>query len=168
MVMVSLWKDQWANSITRMHEGISLSKPVALKKPVELAYYSELQAQVSLLTWNELNLVMLRSIMATTRSDQGVTYGRHKPVKRQRPSASYLHSGCKVYKVTFVMKRFVCLVCKGMKVSCGYWVKTVAKVAVNLLEPAHLNDGDTCGCLQAYHWCQLNLHRIVMEPHSAL
>ena len=97
MAMVSLWKDQRANSIMRMHAGISLSKPVALKKPVELAYYSELQAQVLLLTWNELNLVMLGSIMATTRSDQGVTYGRHKPVKRQRLSASYLHNGCKVY-----------------------------------------------------------------------
>ena len=134
MAMVSLWKDQWANSITGMHEGISLSKPVALKKPVELAYYSELQAQVSLLTWNELNLVMLGSIIATTRSDQDVTYGRHKPVKGK--GQNYLHNGCKVYKVTFVMKRFVCLVCIGMKVSCGYWVKKVAKVAVNLLEPA--------------------------------
>ena len=66
-----------------------------------LAYYIERRAQASFLSRNELDLVMLGSIMATTRSDEDVIHGRHKPVKRQRPRASYLHNGCVVCKVTF-------------------------------------------------------------------
>ena len=64
-------------------------------------YYVERRAQGSLLTRNELDLVMLGSIMATTKSDEDVIHGRHKPVKRQRPRGSYLHNGCVVCKVTF-------------------------------------------------------------------
>ena len=66
-----------------------------------LAYYIERRAQASLLSRNELDLVMLGSIMATTRSDEDVIHGRHKPVKRQRPRASYLHNGCVVCKVLY-------------------------------------------------------------------
>ena len=66
-----------------------------------LAYYLERQAQASVLNRNELDLVMLGSIMATTRTDEDVTHGRHKPIKRQRPRANYLHNGCEVCKVTF-------------------------------------------------------------------
>jgi len=64
-------------------------------------YYIERRAQASLLTRSELDLVMLGSIMSTTRIDEDVTHGRHKPVKRQRPRVHYLHNGCEVCKVTF-------------------------------------------------------------------
>lgn len=65
-----------------------------------LDYYIERRAQACLLTRNELDLVMLGSIMSTTRIDD-VTHGRHKPVKRQRPRACYMHNGCEICKVTF-------------------------------------------------------------------
>ena len=45
-----------------------------------LAYYLEQRAQASLLNQNELDLVMLGSIMATTCTDEDVTHGRHKPI----------------------------------------------------------------------------------------
>ena len=38
--------------------------------------------------------------MCTTRVGD-VTHGRHKPVKRKRPRASYMHNGCEVCKVIF-------------------------------------------------------------------
>ena len=53
------------------------------------------------MTRNELDLVMLRSIISSTRVDDDVVHGRHKPVKRQRPRANYMHNGCVVCKVTF-------------------------------------------------------------------
>lgn len=64
-------------------------------------YYFERRAQASLMTRNELDLVMLGSIMSSTRVDDDVIHGRHKPVKRQRPRANYMHNGCVVCKVTF-------------------------------------------------------------------
>ena len=48
-----------------------------------LSYYIKWRAQASLLSQNELDLVMLGSIMATTRSDEDIIHGRYKPVKRQ-------------------------------------------------------------------------------------
>ena len=92
----------------RMSAGILLKKNCGCKKAsgrpcssqFSLAYYIEWRAQASLLNRNELDLVMLGSIMATTRTDD-VTHGRHKPIKRQRPRANYLHNGCEVCKVTF-------------------------------------------------------------------
>ena len=64
-------------------------------------YYMERRAQASVMTRHELDLVMLGSIMCSTRADDDVTHGRHKPVKRQRPRANYMHNGCVVCKVTF-------------------------------------------------------------------
>ena len=66
-----------------------------------LEYYFERRAQASLLTRNELDLIMLGSIMSSTRVDNDVVHGRHKPIKRQRPRANYMHNGCVVCKVTF-------------------------------------------------------------------
>ena len=53
------------------------------------------------MTRNELDLVMLGSIMSSTRVDDDIVNGRHKSVKRQRPRANYMHNGCVVCKVTF-------------------------------------------------------------------
>ena len=66
-----------------------------------MEYYIEQHAQASLLTRNELNLVMLGCIMSTTRGDKEVVHRRHQPVKMQRPRAHYMHNGCVVCKVTF-------------------------------------------------------------------
>lgn len=63
-------------------------------------YYVERRAQASLLTRSELDLVMLGSIMSTTRTDD-ITHGRHQPVKRQRARAQYMHNGHEICKVTF-------------------------------------------------------------------
>jgi len=66
-----------------------------------MEYYMERRAQASLLTRNELDLVMLGSVMSTTHTGENVTHGRHQPVKRQRPRVHYMHNGCEVCKVTF-------------------------------------------------------------------
>lgn len=46
-------------------------------------HYTELRAQASFLTHEQLDLVILGSIMATIRKDD-ISHGRHKPAKRQK------------------------------------------------------------------------------------
>ena len=45
-----------------------------------LEYYFERRAQASLMTRNKLDLVMLGSIMSSTRVDDDIVHGRHKSV----------------------------------------------------------------------------------------
>ena len=66
-----------------------------------LECYFECWEQASLLIHNELDLVILGSIMSSTRVDDDVVHGRYKPVKRQRPRANYMHNECVVCKVIF-------------------------------------------------------------------
>ena len=82
----------------RMYVKLLLNKLVVARKPVEdhavrgqfsLAYYIEWRPQASLLSRNELDLVMLGSTIATTRSDEDVIHGRHKPVKIGQMQVTY-------------------------------------------------------------------------------
>ena len=73
----------------------------ACSSQFSVEYYIERRSQASLLSKNELDLVMLGSIMSTSRQGEEVTHGRHQPVKRQRPRVQYMHNGCVVCKATF-------------------------------------------------------------------
>ena len=55
-------------------------------------HYADLRAQAYFLTHEQLDLVILGSIMATIRKDD-VSHGRHKPAKRQKTMMMYMHHG---------------------------------------------------------------------------
>ena len=55
-------------------------------------HYTELRAQAYFLTHEQLDLVILGSIMATIRKDN-ISHGRHKPAKRQKTMMTYMHHG---------------------------------------------------------------------------
>ena len=65
-------------------------------------HYITLHAQAALLIWNELDMVILGSIMSTTL---GVTHSikddQHKDSKRRKISSNFMHHGHHVCKVTF-------------------------------------------------------------------
>ena len=81
--------------------GCKKASGIPCSSQFSLEYYFERWAQASLLTRNELDLVMLGSIMSSTRVDDDIVHGRHKSVKRQKPRANYMINGCVVCKVTF-------------------------------------------------------------------
>ena len=65
-------------------------------------HYLELQAQSSFLTRDELDLVLMGSIMCTAFRDDCIRDGRRKPVKRRKlTTMMYMHEGHKVCKKTF-------------------------------------------------------------------
>ena len=63
-------------------------------------YYATFRSQASLLTREQLDLVILGSVMSTV-NDGDVAAGRHKPAKRQRTALSYMHKGHHLCKTTF-------------------------------------------------------------------
>jgi len=63
-------------------------------------YYTTFRSQASFLTREQLDLVLLGSVMSTT-SDGDVVAGRHKPAKRQRTALTYMHKGHQLCRVTF-------------------------------------------------------------------
>lgn len=66
-----------------------------------LEHYIELRAQASFLTHDELDLVLMGSIMSTIMTDD-VAWCRHKPTKRSRIRQHYMHNGHTVCKITFM------------------------------------------------------------------
>ena len=56
-------------------------------------HYTDLRAQATLLTHEQLDLVIMGSIMSTTNASDDVIHGRHKPAKRQKTCIAYMHSG---------------------------------------------------------------------------
>ena len=64
-------------------------------------YYIETRSQASLLTRQQLDLVLLGSVMTTTSVEKDVSHGRHKPTKRMRLSTQFMHRGHQLCKVTF-------------------------------------------------------------------
>ena len=66
-----------------------------------LEHYIELRAQASFLTHDELDLVLMGSIMSTIMTND-VAWCRHKPTKRSRIRQHYMHNGHTVCKTTFM------------------------------------------------------------------
>ena len=65
-------------------------------------HYIDLRAQASFLTHEQLDLVILGSIMATVSRDEfRPTYTRHKPAKRQKIVTTYMHHGHHLCKATY-------------------------------------------------------------------
>lgn len=75
-------------------------KPCSTLFPLE--HYIEMRAQVSLLTHQELDLLLLGSIMTTIENHEETSVrGRHKPIKRQRITSHYMHQGYHVCTKTY-------------------------------------------------------------------
>lgn len=65
-------------------------------------HYTELRAQSSFLTKDELDLALMGSIMCTVVKDDWVRDGRHKPTKRRKLTTMiYMHETHEVCKKTF-------------------------------------------------------------------
>ena len=64
-------------------------------------YYIDIRSQASLLTRQQLDLILLGSVMSTRAVNKDVTRGRHRPTKRQRLSTGYMHRGYQLCKITF-------------------------------------------------------------------
>ena len=66
-----------------------------------MEHYLELRAQASFLTHDELDLVLMGSIMSTILTDD-VAWCRHKPAKRSRIRQLYMHNSHTICKSTFM------------------------------------------------------------------
>ena len=65
-------------------------------------HYVTLRAQAALLTRDELDMVILGSIMSTILDiNHSIKDGQHKDAKRRKVSSNFMHHGHYVYKVTF-------------------------------------------------------------------
>ena len=65
-------------------------------------HYILLRAQSALLTHDELDMVLLGSIMSTTLDNSHcIRDGRHKDAKRRKVSSNFMHHGHNICKVTF-------------------------------------------------------------------
>ena len=65
-------------------------------------HYRDLRAQASFLTHEQLDLVILGSLMATVNTDKfRPSYSRHKPAKRQKMTTTYMHQGHHLCKTTY-------------------------------------------------------------------
>lgn len=67
-----------------------------------LEHYEELRAQSFIMTHDELDLVLMGSLMTTVHNQEDTTArSRHKTVKRQRVTSCFMHHGYSVCMVTF-------------------------------------------------------------------
>ena len=63
-------------------------------------YYIQLRSQASLLTREQLDMVLLGLVMSTVK-DSDVVAGRHKAAKRQRTTINFMHKGYHLCRTTF-------------------------------------------------------------------
>ncbi|XP_065901333.1 uncharacterized protein [Dysidea avara] len=61
----------------------------------------EMRAQASLMTHDELDMVILGSLMTTLNRSENIIDGRHKAKRRQRNYSDYMHNRVPVCSVTF-------------------------------------------------------------------
>ena len=82
------WKQEQLNELSKCAEFVRLTCGWLFSEE----HYTELRAQSYFLTHEQLDLVILGSIMATIRKDD-ISHGRHKPAKRQKTMMTYMHHG---------------------------------------------------------------------------
>ena len=64
-------------------------------------YYRDIRAQAALLSHEQLDMVILGSIMSTISTDEDIVHGRHKIEKRSRYRTEHMHNGHQVCAATF-------------------------------------------------------------------
>ena len=64
-------------------------------------HYADLRAQAAFLTHEQLDLVILGSVMATIHTDDSILHGRHKPAKRQKTMMTFMHHGHHLCSTTY-------------------------------------------------------------------
>ena len=65
-------------------------------------HYADLRAQATFLTREQLDLVILGSVMATMHNEEHCrSWHRHKPAKRQKTMMAYMHHGYNLCKTTY-------------------------------------------------------------------
>jgi len=65
-------------------------------------HYVTVRAQCCLLSKEELDMVLMGSIMSTVNNGDNIHDGRHKPAKRKRVTVNFMHESHKVCKKTFL------------------------------------------------------------------
>ena len=102
-----LWEVEQASEITKCTSfslktcGCKMADGKPCSSLFSADYYVETRSQASLLTRQQLDLVLLGSVMTTTSVEKDVSRGRHKPTKRMRLSTQFMHRGYQLCKVTF-------------------------------------------------------------------
>ena len=64
-------------------------------------HYTDLRAQASLLTHEQLDLVIMGSIMSATNVTDDNIHGHHRPAMRQKTCIGYMHNGQKLCRKTY-------------------------------------------------------------------
>ena len=65
-------------------------------------HYMTVRVQCCLLSKEELDMVLMGSIMSTVINGDNIHDGRHKPAKRKRVTVNFMHKSHKVCKKTFL------------------------------------------------------------------
>ena len=81
--------------------GCTLAKGSPCSATFPLEHYVTHRMQAAELTHNELDLVILGSLMSIINTGNNIKDGAHKPVKRKRTFLSFQHNGYQVCQVTY-------------------------------------------------------------------
>lgn len=81
--------------------GCTLAKGSPCSSIFPLDYYVSHRLQAADLTHNELDLVIMGSLMSVVNKGNDIKDGKHKPVKRKRTLCNFQHNGHPVCQVTY-------------------------------------------------------------------
>lgn len=81
--------------------GCTLVKGSPCSSIFPLEYYVSHRLQAADLTHNELDLVIMGSLMSVVNKGNDIKDGKHKPVKRKRTLCNFQHNGHPVCQVTY-------------------------------------------------------------------
>ena len=81
--------------------GCTVAKGSPCSSLFPLDYYISHRLQATELTHNELDLVIMGSLMSVVNMGGNIKDGKHKPVKRKRTFCNFQHNGHQVCQVTY-------------------------------------------------------------------
>lgn len=81
--------------------GCTLAKGSPCSSLFSLDYYISHRLQAADLSHNELDLVIMGSLMSVVNTANSIKDGRHKSVKRKRTFCNFHHNGYQVCQVTY-------------------------------------------------------------------
>ena len=101
------WQQQQSDELTKCSEfvratcGCSKANGKPCSTLFSEEHYADLRAQAAFLTHEQLDLVILGSVMATIHTDDSILHGRHKPAKRQKTMMTFMHHGHHLCSTTY-------------------------------------------------------------------
>ena len=105
-------------------------KPCSTLFPPE--HFCDIRTQAALLDHEQLDVILMGSLMATVLERENVVDGRHKPIKRLKAHSSHMHHGYKVCKKTYSFLYGVGVNCRLQSIKSHY-------LEEGLIERVHKN-----------------------------